>query len=368
MVGAEKDRSLFFELLQVAIGTRIRFSKIPSDSEWAEVYKMAVKQSLVGVMFSAIEKLNAEDKSCKPVLQLFYQWLGEVTQIEAQNNRLNHAAAQLTKIFMNGGLRSCVLKGQGVALLYPRPERRQSGDIDLWIDGGRGQTIGFLIKNDFGIGPVVIHHVEARIIEDVETEIHFMPIWMYNPIYNLRLQKWFKRQQDEQFSHYDLEAGFCYPTVEFNVIYCLVHIYHHLLDEGVGLRQVVDYFYILKSYGRGQSDNLSETLSSLGLIKFAGALMWVMKEACGMSVDLMISEPDSKAGIILLDEIITTGNMGIYDNRYKKCIFETAFSRNKRKSHRWMMLVQNYPSEVLCIPFWKLWHWGWRLWKGYKPI
>lgn len=366
MVVPEKNRKLFFELLQVAISTKTRLSKKPSESEWAEVYQMAVKQSLEGVIFSAIEKLNTEDKSCMPGLLLFYQWLGEVAQIEVQNSRLNIVAAQLTKMFMNGGLRSCVLKGQGVACLYPRPERRHPGDIDLWIEGSRRQTLEFLKKNNFGIGQVVIHHVEAQIIDGVETEIHFMPIWMYNPIYNLRLQRWFRSRQNKQFSHYDSETGFCYPTVEFNIIYCLVHIYHHLLDEGVGLRQVVDYYYILRSYGRGRNAKLSEALKKLGLMKFAGALMWVLKEVCEMRVDWMINEPDSKAGIILLDEIIATGNMGIYDNRYKKCKFETAFSRNKRKSHRWIMLVQNYPSEVFCIPFWKLWHKGWKLWKGYK--
>lgn len=360
MADVEKDRILFFELLQVAIGARMRLSKKLSDSTWAEVYQMAVKQSLVGVIFSAIEKLNTEDKSCKPGLQLFYQWLGEVSQIEAQNGWLNNAAAQLTKIFMNGGLRSCVLKGQGVARLYPRPERRQSGDIDLWIEGSRGQTLGFLKKNNFGIGPVVIHHVDARTIEGVETEIHFMPIWMYNPIYNQRLQKWFKCQQDEQFSHFDSEAGFCYPTVEFNVVYCLAHIFHHLLDEGVGLRQVVDYYYILRSYGCSQSDYLSDTLRLLGLMKFAGALMWVLKEVCCMSNDLMACQPDVNSGEMLLDEIMATGNMGHFDTRYLKVDSESVLGRNLRKLHRWVKLMRYYPSEVICIPLWKLWHWGWR--------
>lgn len=341
MVGAKKDRTLFFELLQVAIGTRIRISKTLLDSEWAEVYKTAVKQSLVGVIFSAIEKLNAEDESCKPGLQLFYQWIGEVAQIEAQNNRLNNAATQLTNIFTNGGLRSCVLKGQGVALLYPRPIRRQSGDIDLWIEGGRNQILGFLKERNIGIGSVVIHHVDARLIESIETEIHFMPIWMYNPIYNQRLQKWFKSRQNEQFSYINLETGFCYPTVEFNVIYCLVHIYHHLLDEGVGLRQVVDYYYVLKEYGRGQGDNLTETLRSLGLIKFTGALMWVLKEVCSLSSELLIYEPNCKSGKMFLDEIMATGNLGHYDTRYPKVDLESVFGRNLRKLHRWVKLICN---------------------------
>ena len=35
------------------------------------------------------------------------------------------------------------------------------------------------------------------------------------------------------------------PTVEFNIIFQLTHIYSHLMNEGIGLRQLVDYYYVL---------------------------------------------------------------------------------------------------------------------------
>jgi hypothetical protein len=122
----------------------------------------------------------------------------------------------------------------------------------------------------------------------------------------------------------------------------------------------MDYYYILKSYGLSQSDNLSETLRSLGIIKFAGALMWVLKEVCGMSTDLMICQSDVNSGEMLLEEIMATGNMGHFDIRYPKFDSELFYGRNLRKMHRWVKLMWYYPSEVICIPCWKLWHWGWR--------
>ena len=35
------------------------------------------------------------------------------------------------------------------------------------------------------------------------------------------------------------------PTVEFNLIFQLTHIYAHLMNEGIGLRQLLDYYYVL---------------------------------------------------------------------------------------------------------------------------
>lgn len=357
---------LFFELLQVAIGNRERLSRPPSEKEWWEVYHMAVKQSVVGLLFSAVEKLNADDSSLKPGASVFYQWLGEVAQIEERNKRMNEAVRDVVREFREGGLQSCVLKGQGLARLYPEPLRRQSGDIDLWVKGGRDNTLRFLKNQGYVTGAIVIHHVDAKIVDGVETEVHFLPIWLYNPWYNWRLQKWFRLHQEEQFSNYDEEAGFCYPTAEFNVEYCLAHVFHHLLDEGVGLRQVVDYYFVLRSDGGRVKADALKTLRYLGLRKFAGAMMWVLHETCGMSSDWMVCEPDERRGRKLLVEIMATGNMGHFDTRYKKGAAESAIGRNLRKSRRWMDLMRMYLSEVACIPVWKMCHWAWRKWKGYR--
>ena len=211
--------SLFVELIQIALGTRNNFSEIPSENDWQLIYETAAKQCLVGVVFFAIEILNKQDSAIKPPMPLFYHWLGEVTRIEQQNKKLNEAAGHLTSIFKNGGLRSCVLKGQGVARLYDvrckksdvrstscrtvelrakdnspekrnlKPEtntgsgvlslQRQPGDIDIWVEGGRDDILNFLKENHLKTGKIVIHHVDASIIEGAETEVHFLPSYTY---------------------------------------------------------------------------------------------------------------------------------------------------------------------------------------------
>lgn len=184
----------FFELIQVALGRREALSDNPSLMEWHELYEEAERQAVVGVLMGALEHLPKEQRPPQGVL---LQWIGVTQMIEQQNKTLNEAAAQLTRIFKNGGKRSCVLKGQGLARLYPEPLRRQPGDIDLWIEGGRKSMLKFLKDSFLGIGKVVIHHVDARIIEGIDSEIHFIPIWMYNPVHNHRLQNFLKRMQTD---------------------------------------------------------------------------------------------------------------------------------------------------------------------------
>ena len=361
-----RDKQLFFELIQVAIGERDCISRIPNEEEWLNLYDEAIRQSLVGVLLSGVEKLNNQNEALKPPIMVLYKWLGNVSQIEMLNKKLNNAAAQLNSIFINGGVRSCVLKGQGLATLYPVPQRRQTGDIDLWVEGKRINTIRFLKDNYLGMGKVVIHHVKAHIIEGVESEIHFMPIWLYNPIHNSRLQRFFREKGDEQFSHLDSQLEFCYPTEEFNGVYILVHIFHHLLYDGIVLRQVMDYYYVLKKLTDAGRERVVNTIDKIGCRNFAGALMFVMGKVFAFDRSFMICEPNANKGKRLLAEIMTTGNFGQYDERFIKSADESAYTRNKRKSVRWLQLAKDYPSEVLCIPAWKLWHWCWRKWKGYN--
>lgn len=356
---------LFVELIQVALGVRTSLSKVPTEKEWLETYQMAEKQALIGLTFSAIEKLNEKDKSLMPPMPLFYQWTGIVLNTEAQNKRLNEAAEHLTRIFKNGNLRSCVLKGQGVATLYAQPLRRQPGDIDLWVDGGREKVLQFLRNSFLGIGQVVIHHVDARIIEGVETEIHFMPVYACNPILHHKLQKFFREQSEEQFTHFDTGLGFAYPTLRFNAVYLLAHIYMHFLYEGIGLRQMVDYFYVLKHLSEEERRQAADDINKAGLLKFAGAVMHVLQRVCGLDDSLMVTNSDEKRGKLLLDEIVVSGNFGKYDERLKGRDEENLISFNLVALKRQLRFLKYYPLDIISIPCFKVWHWCWRKWKGY---
>lgn len=386
----------FFELIQLALGERNCLSHNPTEEEWQEANRMAEKQALTGVLFYAVEKVNGEEKAAMPPMPLFYQWLGDTLQIENRNKEVNYAAEQLTRIFKGGGLRSCVLKGQGVARLYdvrckksdvrsqnseqlsdslkfqesleasePLSLRRQPGDIDLWVEGGRERVLKFLKDSYLGVGQVVIHHVDARIIDGVETEIHFIPVYACNPFLHHRLQYFFKLYADEQFSNIDKELGFAYPTLRFNAVYILAHIYMHFLYEGIGLRQIVDYYYVLKSLDDEGRIQAASDIKQVGLLKFAGAVMFVLQRVCGMDDGSLVTRPDDKRGGLLLDEIMRSGNFGKYDERLKNRDDKNLVLFNLVALKRQLRFLRYYPVDIISIPFFKVGHWCWRKCKGY---
>lgn len=119
---------LEFEFVQVAVGNSDKFLCDPSETEWKQLFYFAQKQSLVGFLFSAIERLPNE---LRPKRDLLLKWYAMAEIIKRTNAKLNMRCAELTTILKEDGFKGCVLKGQGVALLYPKPEYRQSGDIDM---------------------------------------------------------------------------------------------------------------------------------------------------------------------------------------------------------------------------------------------
>ena len=357
--------SLFFELLQVAIGTRDKMSRVPTNGEWQELYAMSIKQAVTGLMFSGIERLYNDNIAYKPSMPLFYEWFGGVCKIEEENVKLNNAAGQLTTIFKNGGLRCCVLKGQGVATLYPESLRRQSGDIDLWVEGSREKTLKFLKDNNFGIGKIVIHHVDAHIIDGVATEIHFIPSYTFDYLRYIKFKRFFSEESDGQFNYYDERLGFAYPTNRFNAVYLMLHIFRHVFHEGIGLRQLLDYYYVLVQLSEEEQKWAYKKLRWLGLKTFAGAVMYVQKKVFLIEDNYLLCEPSEKAGEFLLEEIFKGGNFGKYDEQYIKTHSSKGVKLYIIRLKRLVRVFSLCPSEVMCAPFWKPLHQLWRRAKGY---
>ena len=150
------------------------------------------------------------------------------------------------------------------------------------------------------------------------------------------------------------ELGFACPTLRFNAVYSLVHLYHHLIEEGVGIRHIIDYYYILKALPAQENEGVLKDLRHFGLLKLASAMMWALQEVCGMPMEYALCEPNEKEGRFLLDEIMRGGNFGHHrkDNRLRNT------------ATRMLALLPHYPSEVLWVVPWKLWHKCWRLLYG----
>ena len=241
----KKQLQIFFDFLRFCIGSDSEISSSLKEVDWKELYAIAKKQCLVGVLFDGIKKLPAEHVGMEK--ELLLQWMAESQMLEKANVRLNDAAIQVSEWFRKKGLRTCILKGQGNALMYPNPYSRTPGDIDIWVEGGDKRVISF-VRSISPHEKACYHHIEFPSYKGVEVEVHYRPSFLLCFWHNRKLQKYYERVKEEQFSHRVMlgeQGEVAIPTVEFNLIFQLTHIFSHLMNEGIGLRQLVDYYYVL---------------------------------------------------------------------------------------------------------------------------
>ena len=240
-----KQQKIFFDFLRFCIGSAKEIPGSLKEADWKELYAIAKKQCLVGVLFDGIKKLPAEHVGMKK--ELLLQWMAESQMLEKANVRLNDAAIQVSEWFRKKGFRTCILKGQGNALMYPNPYSRTPGDIDIWVEGGDKRVISF-VRSISPHEKACYHHIEFPSYKGVEVEVHYRPSFLLCFWHNRKLQKYYERVKEDQFSHRVMlgeQGEVAIPTAEFNLIFQLTHIFSHLMNEGIGLRQLVDYYYVI---------------------------------------------------------------------------------------------------------------------------
>ena len=418
MMIVSKQLQIFLDFLRFSIGSE---SEVPSslkEVDWKELYAIAKKQCLVGVLFDGIKKLPAEHVGMKK--ELLLQWMAESQMLEKANVRQNDAAIQVSEWFRKKGFRTCILKGQGNALMYPNPYSRTPGDIDIWMEGGDKRVISF-VRSISPHEKACYHHIEFPSYKGVEVEVHYRPSFLLCFWHDRKLQKYYESVKEEQFSHRVMlgeQGEIAIPTVEFNIIFQLTHIYSHLMNEGIGLRQLLDYYYVLcdfyKVYQKSSKitpslftlkegstshpaplssgarektalrcseplrykdggpskvspdcagwDRLGvvqKELKELGLWKFAGGIMYIMQVVFGMPASQLIVPPNEKYGKFVLNEVLEAGNFGKHDERNR--FGKSKLGHNLQRVYRDIRLVRYFPAEAMSEPIFRTWHFFWRL-------
>ena len=362
--------SAIFLFLRYCLEDKVDLSMVVSNMDWRQLYTFASKQAILGICFDGIGRLGEEypeELRLNPIgKELLMTWMGKAQQIRRQNMKVNIVASKLFSMLREDGLRCCILKGQGNALMYSNAYSRNPGDIDVWVNASR-EDITEYAKKHFEIGEDIRYqHLETS-LDGVPVELHFFPCTMNNPIYHARLQKWFRRNVDLQCSHIvglpDGAGEIAVPTLAFNVIYQLCHLYHHFFDEGIGMRQIIDYYYVVSMLNVNceMLTWLPKELKHLGLWKFARAVMYVQHEALGLSEEKMIAPMDEKRGKLLLAEILNGGNFGQHFTKYGHFTQQGMAKKYFLKIWRNMHFVRYYPAEALCEPIFRTWHFFWRL-------
>lgn len=383
--------NLFFELLRVAIGTEGALSRVPSPQEWKALYDMAKKQSLVGICFAGLQRLGADADSGFSKLGLtemqYLTWMGMAAKIQQRNEVVNRQCVELCKGMEKEGFRACVLKGQGTAALYRAYDNeddndneseegrrsgessksqtegaiglchlRQNGDIDVWVMPQDVRTISEsrkrvneLVHRYFPEEEGAFMHIGFPVYKATEVEVHYVPTMDGRPKVNKRFERMFEEQQDACFGNLNT-LGFAVPVADVNVLFNLHHIKRHFINEGIGLRHILDLYFVLKAFcceNSYDTESLRQRIDELGMKKFFSGMLWVMQEVlfndddnddenlaskgnCNQNAQTSRSvgtnaclcknlkiEPDERLGRFILQEIMQGGNFGHHDERLK---------------------------------------------------
>ena len=366
---------LFFELLQIAIGNRKELTRQLSCDEWASMYSECEKHALLGIAFAGVEKLPKEQY---PPFDVLAEWVHDAQVTKERNEKMNAECETLARQLENDGLWSCILKGQSNLVNYPEHlrEGRTAGDIDVWCapiskqDKGERKVIEYALSRariaNQPVPEVRYHHVELERVYPVDVEIHHRPSFMCSPLRNIRLRNWCRKfegiNETASFNGHEFPV----PAVSFNAVYQLVHIYRHLFDEGIGLRQILDYYMVLRKFrdeGLEFRDESLEIIGRLGMRKFASAMMYVLQTVFDMPDEYLICRSNEKEGEFLLSEIMQAGNFGKYDERIKRVEGSYMKVQCNHAFEKWkhnLRLIAHYPEEVLWEPVFRVYHWVWR--------
>lgn len=377
----------FCSLLQIATGKQKHLSHALSDEEWEQMYKLAKKQALLGIVFEGVKRLPQEQW---PKGDIVLNWTIATEGIKRRNMRTTDVCLRLTKELAKESFDVCILKGQANHVYYDRLSAEQSlgmlrvcGDVDawIWLKGKAGHPVRTIIdycKQKKILVSLCHLHAEVKPVDGVPVEIHFRPSFLNVPWRNKYFQKLF---QTAKFENVEIDkCGLVQKLrIDYDLIFQMNHIYRHLLDEGVGMRQVLDFYVLLKEYNKERSEQpelmnrmeLMTHIRNCGMKRFAFALMFVLQDMFGMSNDQLLCAASEKHGTFLLNEMMAAGNFGHYDERMKalevkKGKLSYQLLKAQRRFKRNLRFLMSYPEEVICEPFARIYHFAWRKFGLYR--
>ena len=347
----------FRNLLLVSLGRMTSLEKDPTPGEWKRLYLTAQQQALVGSLNEGVHRLPANQLPPEDVLKEWDEQTAKIARI--YHNHEDHVA-ELEALLARLGLHGCILKGTGLSHLHPVPERRMCGDIDIWIAGKRDGIIKAFVDAGIPIYDVIYQECKAGVFLDTEVEIHFHPSKMYNPFLNARMQRFFKRN-----SPIRRDVTITYPDAKFNAVFCMAHMFHHYLEGGIGMRQMMDYYYVLRELSPSDRESVMKSLKRLGMKRFTASVMTSMWYNFGLEEEYYLCPRDRKHGGKLVNDVYSMGNFGVMDRRNYTYDGESKWATFLRKNRRVFSNLRYYPREVIWSPFARVSQFVWRKVKGY---
>lgn len=283
-----------------------------SEEEMDNLLTLAQKQTVSALVIDVLIRSKV-----KMPRQLLLKAFGRQSRIQRRNTQVDEGVVKLHNLFEEANINYRVVKGQVVGSYYPNPQLRQSGDIDYYCDAQNYKKSLEVIRKVWRIEPKVEDsekHANFN-LDGIIYEGHFA----LTTFYNKRKDDYWKRliEEDCGVTVTISSAGIKTLSPTLHVLFVFLHLYHHLMELGIGIRQFCDWAVILH-YGKHEIDHhqLHLHLKVLGMDKAYCACGSILTNCLGLpeqEFGFSISKRDRRYGKKVLSVVFYRGNMGHYN-------------------------------------------------------
>lgn len=283
--------------------------------DWDAVQELAIGQAVLGLCFDGLVKLPT---TVRPPRMKQLEWWTITEDIVKDNKHLNKVLAKVCERFADDGLHPVLLKGQGVGQYYGSPSHRNAGDIDLYFDAAEYEQAVKSIEEweDSEFEHETIYHRSYR-VKGEEVEIHSHYQRFYHPSQTRRWQRFCNEVSlVGNESHSTASGGkVAMPQPQHNVIYVFMHAMHHLMQAGVGLRQMCDWLnlWLVKEEEIDKSQFL-QNVELMRVRRAMTAVVYIAETYMGFRRGIIPLDATTRQAAIdgefLLRDILQQGNFG----------------------------------------------------------
>ena len=366
-----KSQTQFLELLRAGLwGVAANADNFkPGSVDWRAVLRIAKEQTMMVVVADGIETLP---KELWPPKETMMKLAMMRLKTEQAHMLLNSTIAQIVNALDAEGVHSVLLKGQGIAQNYIRPESRTCGDIDLYTGLG-GYERAFEIIEALHEGrphkeaAECTHHLHTD-LNGVEVEIHRQTSFLHGRRMDAKFQEWTRQSLDELFGSGKLEVwdnggtAVALAPETYNAFFILHHAVRHMTTEGVGFRQICDWTMLLhRCHSQVDVEKLGKMLKELKMENIWQEFGRLAVNYLGLPADELPLAPKNLAPTRktakLLGHIFISGNFGRFDANGRDHSEVPYLKRKWRsftfQSKRLMKLFGLFPGYSLAY----MWHW-----------
>lgn len=346
----KQEETLFLKILNAALH--------PNASALWRSFDTALLQSLEPEIFALARK----HKILPPIYEFYCQQeipterspklISEISTYALSCYQMYGFTHYIQQLLEAAGIPFFLLKGKNLSKLYPKPEFRRFGDVDILIndDALFEKAQQLFIENGFESQKLLVdHHIELTYVRPERTYI----LELHRKAISSQDNKELDDSLNRLFGSLPLNKPLP-PAIE--ALYLILHMLQHLLSSGFGVKLLCDWVVYLEHYTDNiDSNQLKSILEDLGLFVFAHTVTELCVQKLGLvSVPECFRQPlpDKKQKMALLaEDIFSAGEFGKTDTARMLILKNgSSFSGYFREFH--FQMKRRYPALQHIIPLW----------------